>query len=109
MTNSGTLLPPPPPPTQNSNFGLISVLQRKVLTGGAHYLDWIRNLRITLRYDNREYVLDDPIAPIDEYSTEEDIAANHKHVEDSNKVSCIMIASMSPNFRRHSRTCGPLR
>ena len=58
------------------------------------------NLRITLRYDNREYVLDDPIAPIDEYSTEEDIAANHKHVEDSNKVSCIMIASMSPELQK---------
>ena len=68
MTNSGTPLPPPPPPTPNSNFGLISVLQREVLTGGANYLDWMRNLRITLRYDNREYVLDDPIAPIDEFS-----------------------------------------
>ena len=99
MTNSGTTLPPPPPPP-SSNFGLISVLQRQVLTGGANYLDWMRNLRITLRYDNREYVLDDPIAPIDEYSTKEDIAANHKHVEDSNKVSCIMIASMYPELQK---------
>ncbi|KAL4567872.1 hypothetical protein LXL04_023468 [Taraxacum kok-saghyz] len=86
MTNSGTPLPPPPPTSQNSNFGLISVLQRQVLTGGANYLDWMRNLRITLRYDDRKYVLDTLIAPIDEFSTEEDIAANRKHVEDSNKV-----------------------
>ena len=100
MTNSGTPLPPPPSPTQNSNFGLISVLQRQVLTGGPKYLDWMRNLRITLRYDNREYVLDDSIPLIYEYSTEEDIAANQKHVEDLNKVSCIMIASMSPELQK---------
>ena len=67
MTNSGTPLPPPPPP--NSNFGLISVLQRQVLTGGANYLDWMRNLRITLRYDNRKYVLDEQIPLINEHST----------------------------------------
>ena len=97
MTNSGTPLPPPPPPP-SSNFGLISVLQRQVLTGGANYLDWMRNLRITLRYDNREYVLDEQIAVINEHSTEEEIAANRKHVEDSTKVSCIMIASMSPEL-----------
>ena len=100
MANSGTPLPPPPPPHQNSNFGLISVLQRQVLTGGANYLDWMRNLRITLRYDDREYVLDNPIAPIDEFSTEEDVAANRKHIEDSNKVSCIMIAAMSPELQK---------
>ena len=98
MTNSGTPLPPPPPPS--SNFGLISVLQRQVLTGGANYLDWMRNLRITLRYDNHEYVLDEQISVIDEHSTEEDIAANRKHIEDSNKVSCIMIAAMSPELQK---------
>ena len=80
MKNSGTPLPPPPPPHQNSNFRLISVLKRQVLTGGANYLDWMRNLRITLRYDDREYVLDTPIAPVDEFSSEEDIAANRSHV-----------------------------
>ena len=99
MTNSGTPLPPPPPPP-SSNFGLIYVLQRQVLTGGANYLDWMRNLRITLRYDNREYVLDEQIASVDEFSTQEEIAANRKHIDDSNKVSCIMIAAISPELQK---------
>ena len=62
--------------------------------------DWMRNIRITLRYDNREYVLDEQIAVIDEHSTKEEIAANRKHIEDSNKVSCIMIAAMSPELQK---------
>ncbi|KAL4554376.1 hypothetical protein LXL04_039515 [Taraxacum kok-saghyz] len=65
----------------------------------TNYLDWMRNLRITLRYDNREYVLDEKMSVIDEDSTEEDIAANRKHLEDSNKVSCIMIAAMARQKR----------
>ena len=34
------------------------------------------------------------------YLTDEEIAANRKHVEDSNKVSCIMIAAMSPELQK---------
>ena len=60
----------------------------------------MHNVRITLRYDDREYVLDNQITPVDEFSTEEEIAANRKHVEDSNKVSCIMIAAVSPELQK---------
>ncbi|KAL4590404.1 hypothetical protein LXL04_003333 [Taraxacum kok-saghyz] len=44
--------------------------------------------------------LDKQITPVDEFSTEEEIAANRKHVEDSNKVSCIMITAMSPELQK---------
>lgn len=95
----GNPLSPPPEPT-NSNFFLISVLQREKLIGGTNYLDWMCNLRITLRYDDYEYVMDNPIPNIDELSTEEENVANYKHVEDLNKVSCIMIASMCSDLKK---------
>ena len=63
----GTPLQHYPPPT-NSNFSLLSILQREKITCGANYLNWMRNLRISLRYDDREYVLDNPIHEIDEFS-----------------------------------------
>lgn len=55
----------------------------------------MRNLRITFRYNNREYVLNYPIPKIDEDSTDEEKSARAKHVDDPNKVSCIMIVTMS--------------
>lgn len=50
---------------------------------------------MALSYDNCEQVLDDPILEIDENSTDEEKVYHAKHMDDSNKVSCIMIASMS--------------
>nr|GEU51195.1 hypothetical protein [Tanacetum cinerariifolium] len=59
-------------------------------------IEWMRNLRFTLRYENKEYVLDEKIPTIDDDSTEEEIEAHQKHYDDANKVSCIMVSSMSP-------------
>lgn len=55
----------------------------------------MRNLRITLRYGNIEYVLDDPIPKINDNSIDEEKVAHAKHVDDSNKVPCIMIVAMA--------------
>lgn len=53
------------------------------------------NLRITLRYDDCEYVLTDPIPKINDFSTSEEKVAHQKHVKESNKISCIMATLMS--------------
>ncbi|GJR13608.1 hypothetical protein Tco_0796260 [Tanacetum coccineum] len=54
----------------------------------------------TLRYKNKEYVLDEQIPTINDDSTQEEIKAHEKHYDDANKVSCIMASSMSPKLQK---------
>ncbi|GKD43793.1 hypothetical protein Tco_1268438 [Tanacetum coccineum] len=60
----------------------------------------MQNLRLTLRYKNKEYVLDEQIPRINNDSTQEEIEAHQKHYDDANKVSCIMASSMSPELQK---------
>lgn len=60
----------------------------------------MRNLTITLRYDSPEYVLENPIPEIDEHSTDEEKSLHAKHVDDSNKFSRIMLATMSLDLQK---------
>nr|GEX43533.1 hypothetical protein [Tanacetum cinerariifolium] len=63
-------------------------------------MDWIRNLRFTQRYKNKEYVLDEQIPTINDNSTQDEIEAHQKHYDNANKVSCIMETSMSPKLQK---------
>ncbi|GJT95949.1 hypothetical protein Tco_1091467 [Tanacetum coccineum] len=99
MSSENGVNTPAPNPSPNSSFSLLSVLGRERLTG-PNYMDWMRNLRFTLRYENKEYVLDEQIPIIDNDSTQEEIEAHQKHYDDANKVSCIMAASMSPELQK---------
>ncbi|GKA92010.1 retrotransposon protein, putative, ty1-copia subclass [Tanacetum coccineum] len=85
MSSENGVNPPAPNPSHNSSFSLLSVLGRERLTG-PNYMDWIRNLRFTLRYENKEYVLDEQIPTINDNSTQEEIEAHQKHYDDANKV-----------------------
>nr|GEX70392.1 hypothetical protein [Tanacetum cinerariifolium] len=91
--------PPAPNPSTNSNFTLLLVLRRERLTD-LNYMDWMQNLRFTLRYENKEYVLDEQIPTINDDSTQAEIKAHQKHYDDENKVSCIMASSMSPELQK---------
>nr|GEY24231.1 hypothetical protein [Tanacetum cinerariifolium] len=64
-------------------------------------MDWMRNLRFTLRYENKVYVLDEQIPTIDDDLTQEEIEAHQKHYDDANKVSCIMASSMSLELQKN--------
>ncbi|GKA89308.1 hypothetical protein Tco_0811120 [Tanacetum coccineum] len=86
-------------PSNYSNFTLLSVLGRERLTG-PNYMDWMRNIKFTLRYENKEYVLDEKIPTINDNSSQEEIEAHQKHYDDANKVSCIMESSMSPEVQK---------
>ncbi|GKA21540.1 hypothetical protein Tco_0701529 [Tanacetum coccineum] len=83
----------------NSKFSLLSVLERERLNC-PNYMDWMRNLRFTLMYENKKYVLDEKIPIIDNDSTQEEIEAHQKHYDDANKVSCIMASSMSHELQK---------
>ncbi|GJV85075.1 hypothetical protein Tco_1524973 [Tanacetum coccineum] len=48
-------------------------------------MDWMRNLRFTLRYENKKYVLDEQIPTINDDSTQEEIES-HQKLESLNMV-----------------------
>ena len=99
--------PPPPPPTQNSSFSLMPVLNReKLKEDGSNYLDWIRTLRITLRYENKEYVLDEDVPVLGENPTPEEVNAYNKHYDESTKVACLMLATMASGLQKNFETWG---
>ncbi|GJU76400.1 retrotransposon protein, putative, ty1-copia subclass [Tanacetum coccineum] len=99
MSTENGVNPPASNLVHNSNFSLLLVLGRERLSG-PNYMDWMRNHRFTLRYENKEYVLDEEIPTIDDDSTQEEIEAHRKHYDDANKVSCIMASSMSPELQK---------
>ena len=49
--------------SSSSSFTLRSVLEKEKLNG-TNFLDWIRNLRIVLKQERKEYVLESPIPPV---------------------------------------------
>ena len=102
--NNNNNLPPPPPPP-HSNFTLFSIMQKEKLNG-ANYLDWLRNLRIALRYEDKEYVLDEDLPLVDDNSPQEEIDAYNRHDKDSVKVACIMLGSMVPELQKSFENLG---
>ncbi|GJS85937.1 retrotransposon protein, putative, ty1-copia subclass [Tanacetum coccineum] len=55
LLKMGVILPGLPNPAHNSNFSLLSALRKERLIV-PNYMDWMRNLRFTLRYENKENV-----------------------------------------------------
>lgn len=57
---------------------------------------------MTLCYENKEFVLDNPIPKVDmETTNPKEIVANKQHVGDVTKVACVMIATMVPNQQKY--------
>lgn len=83
--------------SNNSAFNLRSVLEKEKLNG-TNFIDWYRNLRIVLRQERKEYVLEQPY-PNDllDNASNADRTAYDKHCDDSVNVSCLMLATMSPD------------
>ena len=84
---------------RTNTFSLRYVLEKEKLNGN-NYTDWIRNLRIVLRAEKKEEVLDTPLP--------NELAENVPAVEratywracDANlEVSCLMLACMEPELQ----------
>ena len=82
-------------------FSLRSVLEKEKLNT-TNFLDWFRNLRIVLKQERKDYVLENAIP-------EEEPAANapraqkdayQKHLNDDLDVSCLMLASMNADLQK---------
>ncbi|KAJ9551125.1 hypothetical protein OSB04_015170 [Centaurea solstitialis] len=96
---------PPPPTHSTSNPTLLSILSKDKLTG-PNYLDWIRALRIALRYEDKEYLLDEDLPILDDEASPEAVAEYEKHDKESRKVACLMLASMSPELQKSFENMG---
>ena len=60
--------------TASGSFSLMNLCGR-VIFDGSNFNDWIRNIRMVTRYDEKEYVLDKELKEIDEVTaTPEEVA-----------------------------------
>jgi hypothetical protein len=79
---------------------LRSILEKDKLNG-TNYTDWVRNLRIVLRAERKEHVLDTPIP--DEPAENATAAVKNafkRASDDSLEVSCLMLATMEPELQK---------
>ena len=73
--------------SNNSAFNLRSVLKKEKLNG-TNFIDWYHNLRIVLRQEKREYVLEQPYPDdLPDNATAGDRRAYEKHCNESLDVS----------------------
>ena len=81
-------------------FALRSILEKEKLNG-TNYSDWVRNLRIVLRADKKENVLDTPIPeePANNAAAAVKTACK-KACDDSLEISCLMLACMEPDLQK---------
>ena len=83
-----------------SNLSLRSILEKDKLNG-TNFLDWYRNLRIVLKQERKEYILDQPVP--DEPAANAPKAqkdAYSKHLNDSIDVTCLMLGCMDSNLQK---------
>ncbi|KAI3680369.1 hypothetical protein L2E82_50354 [Cichorium intybus] len=89
------------PHSNPGNVTSILSLCSKVTLDGTNYNDWIRNIKMTLRFEHKEYVLETELVEVDpDTATPEEIASYTKHSDHATKVACIMIATMNPELQR---------
>ena len=68
---------------------------------GTNFLDWYRNLRIILKQERKEYILNQPI--LEEPATNAPRAqkdAYNKHLNDSVDVTCLMLGCMESELQK---------
>ena len=85
---------------QPTPFALRSILEKEKLSG-TNCSDWIRNLRIVLRAERKESVLDTPIPdePLDTDTAA--IRTAYKRASDESlEVGCLMLACMEPDLQK---------
>ena len=88
----------------NQPFTLRSILEKDKLNG-TNYADWIRNLRIVLRAEKKEEILDTSL--LDELADNAPVVEKnaYKKACDANlEVSCLMLACMEPELQMQFET-----
>ena len=93
------------PPAQ-PNFALKSILEKDKLNG-TNFTTWYRNLRIVLKHDKKEHVLEDPL-PEEPTNNADTTTKNayQKLVDESTEISYLMLACMEPDLQQHFEDVG---
>ncbi|KAI3505753.1 hypothetical protein L1887_27969 [Cichorium endivia] len=101
MSLVDTSAPQSAPHSNNTNVTSILSLCSKLTLDGTNYNDWMRNIKMALRFENKEYVLDKELIEVGpDTTTPEEYASYKKHYDDATKVACIMVATMVPELQR---------
>ena len=85
---------------QLSSFALRMILEKDKFNG-TNFTNWYRNLRIVLKQEKKEHVLDNLIP--DEPAEDESSAvraAYHRAPDESTEISCLMLAHMEPELEQ---------
>ena len=87
-------------PAPSSGFNLRSILDKEKLSG-TNFTNWYRNLRIVLKQEKKECVLEQPYPEnLADGATAAECRAHEKHCNDSLEVGCLMLATMSPELQK---------
>ena len=81
-----------------SNLSLRSILEKDKLNG-TNFFDWYRNLRIVLKQERKEYILDQSVP--DEPAANASKAqkdAYSKNLNDSIDLTCLMLGCLDSNL-----------
>ena len=73
------------------NLSLQLILEKDKLNG-TNFLDWYKNLRIVLKQERKEYILDQPVpdeSAVNAHRAQKD--AHSKHYNDSFDVTCLIL------------------
>ncbi|KAK8632220.1 hypothetical protein V6N13_028996 [Hibiscus sabdariffa] len=85
---------------ENNTISLRSLLEKEKLNG-INFLDWFRNLRIVLKQERKEYVIEEPVP--DEPAANAHRADKDKfkkHMDDMVDVGCLMLATMDSELQK---------
>ncbi|CAA0806714.1 Unknown protein, partial [Striga hermonthica] len=69
---------------------------------GPNFNDWLRNLKIVLQSEKRDYVLDKATPPPPEDQTSDEYREYLRHIGDNLQARCYMLASMSNELQRQN-------
>ena len=83
-----------------SAFALRPILEKEKLNG-TNFTNWYRNLRIVLKQEKKDHVLDTPLPDEpDDDATVAAMNAYRKTLDESTEISCLMLAHMEPDLQQ---------
>ena len=86
--------------SQISGFALRTILEKDKLND-TNFTNWYRNLRIVLKQEKKDHVLDNPLP--DEPNENATVAATNAYrraKDESTDISCLMLAHMEPDLQK---------
>ena len=86
--------------SQISGFALRTILEKDKLND-TNFTNWYRNLRIVLKQEKKDHVLDNPLPDEpNENATVATTNAYRRAKDESTDISCLMLAHMEPDLQK---------